>query len=196
MEHEEGGEEAIVDIGAHITNILVHERGVTRFVRILPSRGTRHHLRDRAELRGRGRRRGAPEARRGRSRTAPPRRGPPRGACSGPQTSWTRCGPRSSSTRRRRAGRRIGRVLVIGGGSKLDGLPGAPAGARSRPGRTRATSSAGQVPTLALGRRSPRRSRCWRSRSAWASPGGISLSQVNLLRPRSSTARRPDSRRC
>jgi type IV pilus assembly protein PilM len=39
MEDEEGGEEAVVDIGATITNILVHERGVTRFVRILPSGG-------------------------------------------------------------------------------------------------------------------------------------------------------------
>ena len=32
-------EEAIVDIGAHITNIVVHARGATRFVRILPSGG-------------------------------------------------------------------------------------------------------------------------------------------------------------
>ena len=39
MEDEEGGEEAIVDIGATVTNILVHEKGVTRFVRILPSGG-------------------------------------------------------------------------------------------------------------------------------------------------------------
>jgi type IV pilus assembly protein PilM len=40
MEEEaEGGEEAVVDIGATVTNILVHERGVTRFVRILPSGG-------------------------------------------------------------------------------------------------------------------------------------------------------------
>ncbi len=39
MEDEEAGEEAIVDIGATVTNILVHEKGVTRFVRILPSGG-------------------------------------------------------------------------------------------------------------------------------------------------------------
>jgi type IV pilus assembly protein PilM len=32
-------EEAIVDIGAHVTNIVVHARGETRFVRILPSGG-------------------------------------------------------------------------------------------------------------------------------------------------------------
>jgi type IV pilus assembly protein PilM len=32
-------EEAIVDIGAHVTNIVVHARRETRFVRILPSGG-------------------------------------------------------------------------------------------------------------------------------------------------------------
>ncbi len=32
-------EEAIVDIGAHVTNIVVHDRGETKFVRILPSGG-------------------------------------------------------------------------------------------------------------------------------------------------------------
>jgi type IV pilus assembly protein PilM len=32
-------EEAIVDVGAHVTNIVVHARGATRFVRILPSGG-------------------------------------------------------------------------------------------------------------------------------------------------------------
>jgi type IV pilus assembly protein PilM len=40
LDLEEGVvEEAIVDIGAHITNIVVHARGETRFVRILPSGG-------------------------------------------------------------------------------------------------------------------------------------------------------------
>jgi type IV pilus assembly protein PilM len=39
MDLEEVGEEAIVDIGAHVTNIVVHARGRTRFVRILPSGG-------------------------------------------------------------------------------------------------------------------------------------------------------------
>ena len=33
------GDEAVIDIGAHVTNICVHDRGVTRFVRILPSGG-------------------------------------------------------------------------------------------------------------------------------------------------------------
>jgi len=33
------GDEAIVDIGAQVTSICVHDRGVTRFVRMLPSGG-------------------------------------------------------------------------------------------------------------------------------------------------------------
>ncbi len=38
MELEAGGE-AVVDVGAHVTNIVVHSGGETRFVRILPSGG-------------------------------------------------------------------------------------------------------------------------------------------------------------
>ncbi len=33
------GDEAVIDVGSHVTNICVHDRGVTRFVRILPSGG-------------------------------------------------------------------------------------------------------------------------------------------------------------
>ena len=39
LESEAEGEEAVVDVGAHVTNLCVHDRGVTRFVRILPSGG-------------------------------------------------------------------------------------------------------------------------------------------------------------
>lgn len=39
MDLEEEGDEAIIDIGAHVTNIVVHSRGTVRFVRILPSGG-------------------------------------------------------------------------------------------------------------------------------------------------------------
>jgi type IV pilus assembly protein PilM len=39
MELERSGGEAVVDIGAHVTNIVVHAAGETRFVRILPSGG-------------------------------------------------------------------------------------------------------------------------------------------------------------
>ncbi|HEX7248023.1 MAG TPA: type IV pilus assembly protein PilM [Actinomycetota bacterium] len=39
MDLDEEGDEAIIDIGAHVTNIVVHARGTVRFVRILPSGG-------------------------------------------------------------------------------------------------------------------------------------------------------------
>ncbi len=62
MDLEEDGEEAVVDIGAHITSIVVHAGGTTRFVRILPSGGRDRHGRHRAGARGRAGHRGAPEA--------------------------------------------------------------------------------------------------------------------------------------
>ena len=39
MQLEQAGDEAVIDVGAHVTNICVHDKGVTRFVRILPSGG-------------------------------------------------------------------------------------------------------------------------------------------------------------
>ena len=39
MDLENEGDEAVIDIGAHVTNIVVHASGTTRFVRILPSGG-------------------------------------------------------------------------------------------------------------------------------------------------------------
>jgi type IV pilus assembly protein PilM len=39
LDEAEAGGEAVVDVGADVTNICVHERGVPRFVRILPSGG-------------------------------------------------------------------------------------------------------------------------------------------------------------
>jgi type IV pilus assembly protein PilM len=39
LDLDSGGDEAIVDIGAQVTSICVHDRGVTRFVRMLPSGG-------------------------------------------------------------------------------------------------------------------------------------------------------------
>src|SRR2546421_12075009 len=36
---EDSGEEAVVDVGADVTSICVHDRGMPRFVRILPSGG-------------------------------------------------------------------------------------------------------------------------------------------------------------
>ncbi len=39
LDLDESGDEAIIDIGAQVTSICVHDRGVTRFVRMLPSGG-------------------------------------------------------------------------------------------------------------------------------------------------------------
>lgn len=39
LEVEQAGNEAIIDVGAHVTVVCVHDRGVTRFVRILPTGG-------------------------------------------------------------------------------------------------------------------------------------------------------------
>ena len=39
MDLEDDGDEAVIDIGAHVTNIVVHAGGTVRFVRILPSGG-------------------------------------------------------------------------------------------------------------------------------------------------------------
>lgn len=39
LDLETTGDEAVIDVGAHVTNVCVHDRGVTRFVRILPSGG-------------------------------------------------------------------------------------------------------------------------------------------------------------
>jgi type IV pilus assembly protein PilM len=39
LDLDSSGDEAIVDVGAQVTSICVHDRGVTRFVRMLPSGG-------------------------------------------------------------------------------------------------------------------------------------------------------------
>jgi type IV pilus assembly protein PilM len=39
LEEADAGGEAVVDVGADVTNICVHERGMAKFVRILPSGG-------------------------------------------------------------------------------------------------------------------------------------------------------------
>jgi type IV pilus assembly protein PilM len=39
MDLESSGDEAVIDVGAHVTNICVHARQIVRFVRILPSGG-------------------------------------------------------------------------------------------------------------------------------------------------------------
>ena len=39
LDLEMPGDEAVIDVGAHVTSICVHDRGTTRFVRMLPSGG-------------------------------------------------------------------------------------------------------------------------------------------------------------
>lgn len=39
LDLDSSGDEAIIDIGAQVTSVCVHDRGVTRFVRMLPSGG-------------------------------------------------------------------------------------------------------------------------------------------------------------
>jgi type IV pilus assembly protein PilM len=39
LDYETQGDEAVIDVGAHVTSVCVHDRGISRFVRILPSGG-------------------------------------------------------------------------------------------------------------------------------------------------------------
>jgi type IV pilus assembly protein PilM len=127
MDLEDVGEEAIIDIGAHVTNIVVHHRGVTRFVRILPSGGRDITL---AIARGAS----VPDdvaekLKRGIEVEAEPMTAAPPTPEDVRPVAITRAGAfvdeiRSSLefyTAQSRESR-IGRVLVTGGGSKLDGL--------------------------------------------------------------------------
>jgi type IV pilus assembly protein PilM len=121
MDLEEPGEEAIVDVGAHVTNIVVHGRGTTRFVRILPSGGrditlavaraasvedeVAEHLKRGDEVEG------APKP--AQVREAALQR-------AGAFVDEIRSSLEFYTAQSRDA--RIGRVLVTGGGSKLQGL--------------------------------------------------------------------------
>ena len=122
------GDEAIIDIGAQVTSICVHDRGVTRFVRILPSGGRditlalasglgvdddvaeRLKRGERVEVDGPGATR-LPEAAEIR------------------ELALTRAGSFVDDVRSslefytaQMPNAQIGRVLVVGGGSRLDGL--------------------------------------------------------------------------
>lgn len=121
MDLDGSGDEAVVDIGGHVTNICVHARGVTRFVRILPSGGNDVTMAiarslgiedDIAERLKKG------EAVQG---------GPAPEAVR--SAALSRAGSFVDEIRSslefytaQTQGSRIGRVLVTGGGSKLDGL--------------------------------------------------------------------------
>jgi type IV pilus assembly protein PilM len=124
MDLEDAGEEAVIDIGSHVTNIVVHARGATRFVRILPSGGRDITV---AIARAAGIEDDAAERlKRGLEVEDDPEAPSPDDVR---QVALQRAGAfvdeiRSSlefyTAQSREA--RIGRVLVTGGGSRLEGL--------------------------------------------------------------------------
>ena len=122
LEAESEGEEALVDVGAHVTNICVHDRGVTRFVRILPSGG-----RDVSVAIGRALNISDDDAER-LKRGEELESGTP-SAADARGLALTRAAGFVDEVRSslqfyttQTPGTRIGRIVVSGGGSKLDGL--------------------------------------------------------------------------
>jgi type IV pilus assembly protein PilM len=121
LEDSDLGGEAIVDVGADVTNICVHERGVARFVRILPSGGRDVSVAMATSL-------GIPEE----DAEALKRGQPVEGSPPVEQVDNTRRARvaalvdeiRSSLDfyRAQTPGAEVSRVLVTGGGSKLPGL--------------------------------------------------------------------------
>jgi type IV pilus assembly protein PilM len=122
------GDEAVIDIGAHVTSICVHDRGVTRFVRMLPSGG-----RDITIAIGRGL--GidddvAERLKRGEQVEATSENGSPdpkledvrRVALSRAGTFVDEIRSSLEFYAAQVPSARIGRVLVVGGGSRLDGF--------------------------------------------------------------------------
>jgi type IV pilus assembly protein PilM len=129
--------EALVDIGASVTNIVVHQGGVPRFVRILLMGGgdITDAVAERLGVHRAGRvvkqTTGLRRARPGRGAPGEPRHRADRAA-----PSSRRCAARSTTTRA--AGRaRIGKVVLSGGGSRLAGLVERLSGATRLPGRGR-----------------------------------------------------------
>jgi type IV pilus assembly protein PilM len=122
LEAESEGEEALVDVGAHVTNICVHDRGITRFVRILPSGG-----RDVSVAIGRALNISDDDAER-LKRGEELESGTP-SAADARGLALTRAAGFVDEVRSslqfyttQTPGTRIGRIVVSGGGSKLDGL--------------------------------------------------------------------------
>jgi type IV pilus assembly protein PilM len=118
---ETPGDEAVVDVGAHVTNICVHDRGVTRFVRILPTGGRDITL---AIARGLGVEDNfAERLKRGEDLDGGP------AATEVERVALSRAGTFVDEIRSslefytaQVPGAKIGRVLVTGGGSKLQGF--------------------------------------------------------------------------
>jgi type IV pilus assembly protein PilM len=141
LELESPGDEAVIDVGAHVTSICVHDRGTTRFVRMLPSGGRDVTLAiargmgvedDVAERLKRGEAVELPEA-----GQADGSQGDGQGAMMPPppdladvrRLALTRAGSFVDEVRSslefyaaQVPGARIARVLATGGGSRLDGF--------------------------------------------------------------------------
>lgn len=121
MHLETVGDEAMIDVGAHVTNICVHDGGVTRFVRILPSGGRDVTL---AIARGLGvDDETAERLKRGEVvEGAPPVEEARRVAMQRASTFIDEVRSSLEFYTAQVPGARIGRVVVTGGGSKLDGF--------------------------------------------------------------------------
>ena len=121
LEDSDLGGEAVVDVGADVTNIVVHERGVARFVRILPSGGRDVTVAMPTSL-------GIPEEDAEALKRGQPVEGsPPASEVEGIRRSRVANlvdEIRSSLDfyRAQTPGAEVSRVLVTGGGSKLPGL--------------------------------------------------------------------------
>jgi type IV pilus assembly protein PilM len=131
LDLEAQGDEAVVDVGAHVTSICVHDRGVTRFVRILPSGGRDVTLAiargvnvpdDVAEALKKGEPVELPPDEEGRPQQLPDQ-------AEVRKLALTRAGSFVDEVRSslefyaaQVPGARIARVVVTGGGSRLDGF--------------------------------------------------------------------------
>jgi type IV pilus assembly protein PilM len=132
LDLESPGDEAVIDVGAHVTSICVHDRGTTRFVRMLPSGGRDVTL---AIARGMGVEDDLAERlKRGEAVELPEAEGddgsmPPPDLADVRRLALTRAGSFVDEVRSslefyaaQVPGARIARVLVAGGGSRLDGF--------------------------------------------------------------------------
>jgi type IV pilus assembly protein PilM len=128
LDLDSSGDEAIIDIGAQVTSICVHDRGMTRFVRMLPSGGRDITLAlatglDVDEVVAERLKRGEQIELQGES--GPPLPDP----AEIHQLALARAGSFVDEVRSslefytaQMPNAQIGRVLVVGGGSRLDGL--------------------------------------------------------------------------
>ena len=121
LDEADAGGEAVVDVGADVTAIAVHERGATRFVRILPS-GSHQITRAMASSLG------VPEDQAEAIKRGQPVNGGPRSEDAKPvlesraQALVDEIRSSLDFYQAQTPGARVSRVLMTGGGSKLSGL--------------------------------------------------------------------------